>query len=142
MERTPEFTGDEQVLPLDHASRNHIFQCLADLLLILIAKSAVNMSVSALNRVDNRFLHLPLCTLPGTQSKGGNGSASVEFERCVHGGRGMEYAFWGLAEDEVCERGVHGMYSIAVVGVAKGIYGKVIVSGMMHEWKLSLVSYG
>src|SRR5690349_521010 len=51
VECTPELAGDEQIFALHDATRDDILKSIADLVLVLVAKSAVNVPVATLNGV-------------------------------------------------------------------------------------------
>jgi hypothetical protein len=86
VECAPELAGDEQVFALHDATGDDILKSIADLVLVLVAKSAVNVPVTTLNGMDNSFLHLARCRLPRSQAKSGDCGSSVERDCGIHFG--------------------------------------------------------
>jgi hypothetical protein len=86
VECAPELASDEQILALHDATGDDILKSIADLVLVLVAKSAVNVPVTTLNGMDNSFLHLARCRLPRSQAKSGDCGSSVERDCGIHFG--------------------------------------------------------
>lgn len=107
VESAPKLARDEQVLTLHDAPRNDVLKCLTNLVLVLVAESTVNMSVASLNGVDNGLLDLARSRLPCSETKGRDGSTSVEGDCGIHVGLGIEDAIWGSFKNEVGEGGIH-----------------------------------
>jgi hypothetical protein len=105
VERAPQLARDEEVLSLHDPARDDILQRLAHLILILVAERTVNVSVAALDGVDDRLLDLSRRRLPRTQSQRRDRGSGVQRNRSVHSGRRSEDVFRGELEKEVCERG-------------------------------------
>lgn len=76
MECAPQLGGHKQVLPLDEAGVNGVLDTLSDLLFVLVAACAIDVTVTSLDSVENGSLdftggRLPSsCTeLEGTKKK-------------------------------------------------------------------------
>lgn len=81
--RAPQLGSDEQILALDNASVNGLLDTLADLVLIAIAQSAVNVAVARLNGVAHGASNLARRGLPGTQAQSRDLSTGVQLEADV-----------------------------------------------------------
>lgn len=77
MECAPQLARDEKILPLHNATGDDILKRLADLVLVLVAVRTVNVSVSALDGVDDGLLDLTGGRLPRPQPQCGDGGAGV-----------------------------------------------------------------
>lgn len=66
--RAPQLGSDEQILALDDTRINGLLDTLADLVLIAIAQSTVNVAVAHLNSVAHGTSNLARRGLPGTQA--------------------------------------------------------------------------
>lgn len=108
VECAPELAGNEQVLTLHDAALDNVLKSLTDLILVLVAESAVNVPVTALNGVDDSLLDLTRRRLPRSQTEGGDRGASVEGDCSVHVGLGMKNRVRGGFEDELGKGGIHG----------------------------------
>jgi hypothetical protein len=108
VECAPKLAGDEQILSLYNAPLDNILEGLADLIFVLVAESAVNVPVAALNGVYDRLLHFARGRLPRSQTKGWNRGASVEGNGSVHVGLWFENVFRGALKHEIRKTGIHG----------------------------------
>ena len=124
VECAPELAGDEQILALHDATGDDILDSIADLVLILVAKGAVNVPVTTLNGVDNSFLHLTRCRLPRSQAKSGDCSSGVERNCGIHFGLWIQNGIRSGFENELGKGGIHGgtgyMYLLCMVGCSMG----------------------
>jgi hypothetical protein len=83
--RAPQLGGDEEILALDDSSVNGLLDALANLVLVTIAESTVNVTVTRLNSVEDSIGYLARGRLPSSQTKGRDLSSGVELETDVCG---------------------------------------------------------
>lgn len=76
----PELRGDEEVLTLGEAVLEDLVECLADLLLVLVDASQVEVAVASLDGVDDGLLDLAGLREPRTEADLGDRVAVVELE--------------------------------------------------------------
>lgn len=108
VECAPELAGDEEILPLHDAPRDDVLQRLANLIFVLVAEGAVNVSVSCLDGMNDCLFDLARRRLPRSQAQGGNDGASVERDCGVHVGLWVKDVLRSSLEHEVGERRIHG----------------------------------
>lgn len=81
----PQLGGDEEVLARDNARVNGLLDSLADLVLVLVAQSSVNVTVAGLDGVGHGARNLSGLGLPCSQAKSRDLSTGVKLETGITG---------------------------------------------------------
>ena len=96
----PQLGGEEDVLSLHHALREHRLQGLADLVLVVIVLGAVHMPVPCPQSVQGGLLDLPGLGLPGSEPD------ERDLPSIVEGGRG-DLRRLGVPRRALLDQGFH-----------------------------------
>lgn len=93
--RAPQLSSHEEILALDNAGVNGLLNTLTNFVLISVAKSSVNVTVSHLDGVEYSALNLAGLRLPCSQAECGDLRAGVELQTGIIG---SHFEFIGYQE--------------------------------------------